>query len=300
MSELEPKPPEILQKIKWLHLHGSKYWFYILVATLYLTVIWIFNSLTANIYTTEEVKPNKNSHIVTKESEKNKYKKQCKNCEELYRSALEDINTNRLTAPSDNNALQKYIELKESGFDKCELVKEKILNKYMILIRLNTEQGNLQYAEELLKRMKKITNGKEINILETRIKEAKRKQKVEISKENSKVMTTIVKQEPESKNEQWIDSACYALDKATMDAAKVAILSSSLNKRKISGDNLYRLYLCGEFTMDIAKTKSIELLVENIAHETSITAKQFAGLIDTITMDEAKKDVSAKLLPLIK
>ncbi len=38
MSELEPKPPELLQKIEWIRLHGLKHWKPLLVA---LAVVFI-------------------------------------------------------------------------------------------------------------------------------------------------------------------------------------------------------------------------------------------------------------------
>jgi hypothetical protein len=52
--------------------------------------------------------------------------------------------------------------------------------------------------------------------------------------------------------------------------------------------------------MDDAKTKTIGILITNLGPGSSITVKQFADIIDTVTMDAAKKSVSAELLPLIK
>jgi len=46
MTELDPKPPELLQKLEWLRLHGRSHWKHILVFLMIIIVpfIWKLNS----------------------------------------------------------------------------------------------------------------------------------------------------------------------------------------------------------------------------------------------------------------
>ena len=39
-DHLPAKPPEILQKLKWLHIYGGKYKKYIIVAFIFIVVVW--------------------------------------------------------------------------------------------------------------------------------------------------------------------------------------------------------------------------------------------------------------------
>ena len=178
------------------------------------------------------------------------------------------------------------------------IAKKKIIHKYQLLINWSLDNNHIRNARELLERMKQVADDKEVQILEAKIEAIRKDQSAKHTKTQQDNVAAI--KGKATKTEEWIEGTCYALDSATMDAAKVAILSSSIADRVLSGSNLYRLFLCGGFTMDTAKTRSIDLLVTNLDSDTSINGKQFADIINTLTMDAAKKSVSAKLLPLMK
>ena len=44
MPNIEPKPPEIIQKIEWLRIYGLKYWKHLTVASIFLIGLWIVNT----------------------------------------------------------------------------------------------------------------------------------------------------------------------------------------------------------------------------------------------------------------
>lgn len=44
MPNIEPKPPEIIQKIEWIRINGLKYWKHLAVAFIILFGLWIVNT----------------------------------------------------------------------------------------------------------------------------------------------------------------------------------------------------------------------------------------------------------------
>ena len=49
MSALEPKPPELLQNIKWFCLYGVKHWKYVVVAIIFLMALWFIKIYVTNL-----------------------------------------------------------------------------------------------------------------------------------------------------------------------------------------------------------------------------------------------------------
>jgi S1-C subfamily serine protease len=45
MTNIEPKPPEIIQKIEWIRLNGLKYWKHLAVAAILIIGLWVVNRI---------------------------------------------------------------------------------------------------------------------------------------------------------------------------------------------------------------------------------------------------------------
>lgn len=244
------------------------------------------------------------------EQAEEKENQNCRECDAIYQTALEDVDNYRLTSPSGDNAYEKYLELKKLEYHLSERVLEKIVGSYEVLIKANVSQGKVGAAKVFLGRLKTVDGSRNYREWEEAIDEAEKGTRTAVAdKVTNQGKSPDHAQVPDEDQNgeagkhvslEWIGGVCLAMGSALADTTKIDILESSLKEIDVlAARDLYELFSCARLLGDTSKLNAVRNMAYKVTTQ-DLTQKEFGSIIRSFLGDTSKSKATAILVPLLK